>query len=107
VREVREECGLEVEVERWLGRVVRAGGTPGVEFRIDDYLCRLVGGRARPGDDADAICWADERSIRSLPLTVGLAEVLISWGFLVTGDDQPDGQAGDRTALCSGLVDSS
>jgi ADP-ribose pyrophosphatase YjhB (NUDIX family) len=87
VREVREESGVDVVVERLAGRVVRPGREPDTEYVIDDYVCRVVGGVARAGDDADGIAWVAVEDLPSVPLTLGLFETLVAWGFVNHPDD--------------------
>lgn len=54
VREVREETGLDVEVERAVGDYVRSGFRPHTA-RV--YRCRPVGGRLRAGPETLAVRW--------------------------------------------------
>ncbi|HEX8094334.1 NUDIX hydrolase [Jatrophihabitans sp.] len=81
VREVGEETGLTVEVIRWAGRVHRPAPDGG-EYVIDDYLCRVVGGALRAGDDAADAGWFDLADLTELPLAAGLLEALAGWGLL-------------------------
>lgn len=81
VRETREETGLEVQVVRHVGRVLR-DGPPGATYEIDDYLCEVVGGALAAADDAVDARWADPAELRRLPLTTGLHEALREWGVL-------------------------
>ena len=53
-REIAEETGLEVEVETHVGDWVRSGFRPHTA-RI--YLCRVVGGRARPSSETPRVGW--------------------------------------------------
>jgi 8-oxo-dGTP diphosphatase len=81
VRECREETGLLVEVERHAGRVwLPADGTD--RFVVDDFVCTLVGGTARAGDDAEALRWVGRAELVQLPLVDGLLETLTSWRLL-------------------------
>jgi 8-oxo-dGTP diphosphatase len=81
VREVGEETGLSVEVIRWAGRV-RRPAPDGGEYVIDDFLCRVVGGALRAGDDAADAGWFDLPGITGLPLAAGLLEALAGWDLL-------------------------
>jgi 8-oxo-dGTP diphosphatase len=81
VREVAEETGLAVEVIRWAGRVHRPAPGGG-EYVIDDFLCRVVGGALRAGDDAADAGWFDLAGMTGLPLAPGLFEALADWGLL-------------------------
>jgi 8-oxo-dGTP diphosphatase len=81
VREVREETGLAVTVARLAGQVERdrpGGGT----YLIDDFVCDLVAGELRAGDDAAAARWVDRRELAALPLSPGLWDALEGWGVL-------------------------
>ncbi|MEO7260541.1 MAG: NUDIX domain-containing protein [Jatrophihabitantaceae bacterium] len=81
VREVGEETGLTVEVIRWAGRVHRPAPGGG-EYVIDDFLCRVVGGTLRAGDDAADAGWFDLAGMSGLPLATGLLEALAGWRLL-------------------------
>ena len=63
VREVREETGLDVEVGAVVEVLdrVRHDVDGRVEFHyvIIDYVCRVRGGTATRGSDADAVAWVD------------------------------------------------
>lgn len=53
-REVREETGLEVGVERVVGDYVRTGFRPHTA-RV--YACRAIGGRLRPSSETPELRW--------------------------------------------------
>jgi 8-oxo-dGTP diphosphatase len=82
VREVREETGLEVLPGEAVGQVRIAGD--GVVFDVLDLACVLTDPRARPvpGDDADAVMFADAATLDALPCTPLLVETLRGWGVL-------------------------
>jgi 8-oxo-dGTP diphosphatase len=81
VREVAEETGLTVEVERFAGRVHRPAPGGG-EYVIDDFVCRPVGGCLVAGDDAADVNWFGLAAMHRLPLAEGLLETLTDWGLL-------------------------
>jgi 8-oxo-dGTP diphosphatase len=81
VRETAEETGLEVVIARYAGRVERAGPA-GAIFDIHDYVCTVVGGELRAGDDASEARWASRRDLSTLELVPGLLEALAGWGEL-------------------------
>ncbi|MEO6701082.1 MAG: NUDIX domain-containing protein [Jatrophihabitantaceae bacterium] len=81
VRECAEETGLTIKVERLAGRVWVAAGDHD-QFVIDDYLCRLVGGRLQAGDDADLARWVSRAEFDRLDLIDGLAAALADWDLL-------------------------
>jgi 8-oxo-dGTP diphosphatase len=78
VREVAEETGLHVQVERHAGRVER-GGPGGVIYEIDDFVCSVVGGALRAGDDAADARWVTAAELGSLDLVPGLLAALTAW----------------------------
>ncbi len=69
-REVAEETGLHVAVERLLG-VFDLG-----EFRAHDFAAKVVGGDLRAGDDASDVRWCTEADLDELALSDGLREAL-------------------------------
>ncbi len=80
-RELAEETGLTVEIERLAGRVHRAA-PGGDRFVIDDFVCRVVAGDLLAGDDAVAAGWFSYRELAGLALVDGLLEALGEWGLL-------------------------
>jgi len=74
-REVREETGLVVEVGPLACVVERIGD--GYHFVILDYLARPIGGALAPASDARAARFVDDAELAALPLTEGLADVLV------------------------------
>jgi ADP-ribose pyrophosphatase YjhB (NUDIX family) len=81
VREVREETGLAVEVLRFAGRVEREAPGGGV-YVIDDFACRVLGGRLAAGDDAADARWVTRPELAALELVPGLYAALDDWGLL-------------------------
>jgi 8-oxo-dGTP diphosphatase len=81
IREVAEETGLTVMVQRWAGHVVRAGPA-GVAYEIDDFVCSVVAGRLRAGDDADDARWVNQVEMEALELAPELRDTLASWDCL-------------------------
>ena len=80
MREVAEETGLEVRVLRMTGQVVIEG--PQASYQVEDYLCQLVGGQLRAGDDAAQAQWVSYAELLALPTAPGLYEALRGWGVL-------------------------
>ena len=84
VREVVEETGLQVVVERYLGTVHRpapGGGT----YEIRDYLvapCTAPAADPVAGDDAVDARWVSAPELVELPLVDGLAAALARWQVL-------------------------
>ena len=81
-REVREETGLEVRVGAEVGRVSIPGD--GVVYDVTDFVCTLGDSSAVPvpGDDADAVTFADAADLDRLSCTPGLVATLRGWGAL-------------------------
>ena len=82
VRELAEETGLSVRVARHAGTVNRPGPTPEVRYLIDDFVCELVGGLVRAGDDAAEARWVSLTELRNLATVDGLLEALAEWQAL-------------------------
>ncbi len=81
VREVTEETGLHVQIERHAGRVER-DGPGGAVYEIDDFVCSVRGGALRPGDDAAEARWVTAAELGSLDLVPGLLDALTAWRLL-------------------------
>jgi 8-oxo-dGTP diphosphatase len=81
VREVREETGLDVTVDRLVGEVERAGPA-GVTYVIRDYVCTVTAGVAYAGDDASEVAWVDADALAATSTVPGLLEALSGWGVL-------------------------
>ena len=58
-----------------------AGSTRG-PYEIADYLCAVVGGELRAGDDATDARWVDTAALADLPLVEKLLAVLTEWDAL-------------------------
>lgn len=81
VREAFEETGARVRAERELG-VVRVPAGADLVYEVHDVAATFLGGTLRPGDDADAVCWADPGELAALETTDGLLEHLARFGIL-------------------------
>jgi ADP-ribose pyrophosphatase YjhB (NUDIX family) len=84
VREVAEETGLDVVPERLVGSVER-DGPAGDVYVIEDFLCRVAGGRLAAGDDASDAGWFTAAALDHLPTSPGLLEALGEWDVLPRG----------------------
>ena len=84
VREVAEETGLRVQVDRHAGRVSRPG-PGGVVYEIDDFVCSVLDGDLEAASDASAARWVTASELASLALVPGLLDALATWGLLPTG----------------------
>jgi 8-oxo-dGTP diphosphatase len=85
VRETREETGIDVVVERFLGWVERMGGdAEPYHFVILDFACAPLDFRqpVDAGDDAAEARWVDRADLDGLPLVPGLLEFLHETGVV-------------------------
>ena len=77
-REAREETGLEVKVGQviWTGESVGPGEPPAWHFSLVDFLCEVVGGELRAGDDAADVRWVPIKEVRDYPLVPTMFSLL-------------------------------
>jgi 8-oxo-dGTP diphosphatase len=79
-REVLEETGLVVRPKRMFEIFERimsnAEGRVEYHYILHDYLCRVVGGKLRAGDDAARVAWVARAKLKDLRLTEGTLEVI-------------------------------
>jgi len=79
-REVLEETGLTVEVGAMAEIFERimpdATGATEYHYVLLDYLCRVISGTPRPGDDSCAVAWVRRQDLHTLPITAGTLEVI-------------------------------
>ncbi len=72
-REIKEETGLDVEVlgPVYVDEVVVKDDEGRIKYHyvLVDFLCRVVGGSLRPGDDAKEVRWIELHRAKELPLT--------------------------------------
>jgi 8-oxo-dGTP diphosphatase len=92
VREVREETCLDVTVGpvvEVLDRISRdANGRVEYHFVIVDYLCRVAGGTATCGSDAQDIEWARRDDLARYRLT-SAATAVIAKAFAMSSNSWP------------------
>jgi 8-oxo-dGTP diphosphatase len=86
VREVREETGIDVDVDGLIGtaeRVVRDDdGDIAYHYVILDYVCAPRATEVKAGDDAAEARWVPVGEMADLHLTAGLLEFLADRGVL-------------------------
>jgi 8-oxo-dGTP diphosphatase len=79
-REVLEETGLIVEIERVFEifeRIMRDdAGQPEYHYVLIDYLCRASDGDLAPGDDVSDTRWVTQQGLHQYRLTEGTLEVI-------------------------------
>jgi 8-oxo-dGTP diphosphatase len=79
-REVREETGLDVDIQEILGHVEIPHGE--IVYDVADFAA-TVRGSVPPlaaGDDADDARWVTARELRRLQTTPELIQTLAGWG---------------------------
>lgn len=82
VREVREETGLTVRVEREVGTVHRTAPS-GDRYVIRDFLCSIIGDSVpQAADDAADADFFAVSSLASLATSEGLLEALVEWNLV-------------------------
>ncbi len=86
VREVREETGVDIDVDGLIGvaeRVVRDDdGDIAYHYVILDYVCAARSNALKPGDDAADARWVPVGELGDMHLTSGLLEFLADRGVL-------------------------
>lgn len=86
VREVREETGIDVDVDGLIGvaeRIVRDDdGAIEYHYVILDYVCEARSTDLKAGDDAAEARWVPVGELNDLHLTAGLLEFLADRGVL-------------------------
>jgi 8-oxo-dGTP diphosphatase len=86
VREVREETGIDIDVDGLIGvaeRVVRDDdGDIAYHYVILDYVCAARSIALKPGDDAADARWVPVGELGDMHLTSGLLEFLADRGVL-------------------------
>ena len=60
-----------------------AKGQTEYHYILHDYLCRVVGGELKAGDDAGQVAWVPRAKLKDLQLTEGTLAV-IERAFAVT-----------------------
>jgi 8-oxo-dGTP diphosphatase len=85
MRETREETGIDVVVDRFLGWVERMGTDPDpYHFVILDFACVPLDPHQSPaaGDDATQAAWVGLGDLNGLPLVPGLLDFLADAGVV-------------------------
>jgi len=79
-REVLEETGLVVKPVEFYGifqRIMRdAKGRAEYHYLLADYVCKVVGGELRPGDDSSRVEWVPRGRLKDYKMTEGTLEVI-------------------------------
>lgn len=79
-REIMEETGLDVRpvsLFEIFQRIMRdASGRPEYHYVLADYVCKVVGGELRAGDDVSRAQWVERARLRDFRLTEGTSTVI-------------------------------
>ena len=62
-REIAEELGVEVQIERLLGVIMDSYGAPDVHTLNFAYLCKITQGQPRAADDVASLEWLDPTTV--------------------------------------------
>ena len=77
-----EETGLIVRPKKMFEIFERiipdAHGRAEYHYILHDYLCTVVGGNLKAGDDAARVAWVQRSDLKDLQLTEGTLEVIES-----------------------------
>lgn len=89
LRELEEETGVRAEIVAFNGwrEVINREDDGRVKrhYVIASFAARWVAGEGEPSEELGQVIWADQAKIATLPLTGGLAELLVSARSLVAG----------------------
>jgi mutator protein MutT len=77
-RELKEETGIDAEVEGIIDTVKVKAGDPGdsVTYRLTVFYGRPIGGSLKAGSDSEAAEWVHLDDIDALAMTEGAAELI-------------------------------
>jgi 8-oxo-dGTP diphosphatase len=75
-RELKEETGIEGEVEGIIDTVRVAAGGDSPTYRLTVFYGRPIGGSLKAASDSEAAKWVDLDDIDALPMTEGAAELV-------------------------------
>jgi ADP-ribose pyrophosphatase len=80
VREVKEECNLDVEVDRLIdvvdNIVTDENGEVKYHFVILDFFVKLRGGKLKPGDDVENAKWVTLEEVEKYDITKTFREFI-------------------------------
>jgi len=79
-REIREECGIEVELTDTLEVIQRItrDDAQGIRFHyvIVDFVARWLSGEPMPSEEASEVRWVRPEDLDGLDMTAGTADVI-------------------------------
>ena len=74
-RELKEETGIEAEVDGVVDTVKVAAGEM-TSYRLTVFYGRATGGKLKAGSDSGAAVWVPLDDVDALPMTEGTAELI-------------------------------
>lgn len=80
VRELAEETGLEVTIDRLAGVAEAIDPAKAWHYLVVSYFVSVTGGQPTAGDDAAEVRWAAQDDLPGLELTPGLEGYLDRFG---------------------------
>ncbi len=93
-REVREETGLDIRVEKLVDvfeRIMKdAAGAAEYHYVVLDYLCTPLGGELVAADDASQVAWVECGDLANWRLTPGALPVIEKAFRLRSSDENAD-----------------
>jgi len=79
-REIREETGLKIKIERFAALVDiidrDEAGRARHHYTVADYVCSVTGGKLTPGGDARGAAWVALKDLNSYRLTPKAKEII-------------------------------
>jgi 8-oxo-dGTP diphosphatase len=82
VREAKEETGLDVRVERFLGIYDDPKRDPRGHVISIAYVCKVVGGKLEAGSDAKDASWIPVKEMKKIKLAFDHAKILADAGIV-------------------------
>ena len=78
IREAKEETNLDIEVIRFIGRYYdKRGRHPTKTMICLPHICKVVGGKLKPGDDALDARWFSLEEVKNMELAFDHKQMLI------------------------------
>lgn len=78
VREVREETGIDVELDEvvWVGDAIGPGDPPAWHYTLVDFKARVIGGTLAAADDAEEVAWVPLDEVLELAVTPTMPDLV-------------------------------
>ncbi len=82
VREVKEETGLDIKIERLFGVYSTPGRDPRGVSMSAVFVCRVTGGELSNSDESSALRWFSGEEARKLKYAFDHGKILKDFGFV-------------------------